>query len=517
MESIKEFVGESSVRIFAVNGKPDLFSLISCASFAAMSLSLSRQTEFGFEVDLLNFFLGCLTLQLMKINLMLAFIGAAFSYSLFLVRSSLDSQVEIGDARISDHVALDIDSADHSHRSQSLHRRSPDDEDKKNHQRVSGIIGKPRGLTVRIPERTGSGVPKFKSSPPPSPYLNISPGLSPSDFLDSPVFLSTVLHNASKQQEWSTQESTTKEDGFASGKSEEKASMQSDSTEIAKVESNRNSGFQLSRIPNDGYNWRKYGRKQVKGDENSRSFYKCTYPNCPTKRKIVRSLDGQITDIVYRGTHIHPKPNVTRGSSSSASSLGQSLSTSGTGPILDSDVTLQNSSLSTGNDDFKQSFLETRSGGDEFDEDEPDAQIRKIEVLNVGIPRVLVQTTSDIDILDDGYRWMKYGQKVVKGNPNPRSYYKCTSPGCLMRKHVERAPHDPRVVITTYEGRHNHDVPAARGIGRYSVNTPLPSNNTNNSLQSFKGQPPFILESSYLSTKDDSRRSFEKNKSGGDE
>lgn len=37
-------------------------------------------------------------------------------------------------------------------------------------------------------------------------------------------------------------------------------------------------------------------------------------------------------------------------------------------------------------------------------------------------PRVVVQTTSDIDILDDGYRWRKYGQKVVKGNPNPRFY-----------------------------------------------------------------------------------------------
>lgn len=35
-------------------------------------------------------------------------------------------------------------------------------------------------------------------------------------------------------------------------------------------------------------------------------------------------------------------------------------------------------------------------------------------------PRVVVQTQSDIDILDDGYRWRKYGQKVVKGNPNPR-------------------------------------------------------------------------------------------------
>lgn len=35
-------------------------------------------------------------------------------------------------------------------------------------------------------------------------------------------------------------------------------------------------------------------------------------------------------------------------------------------------------------------------------------------------PRVAIQTFSEIDILDDGYRWRKYGQKVVKGNPDPR-------------------------------------------------------------------------------------------------
>jgi len=33
-----------------------------------------------------------------------------------------------------------------------------------------------------------------------------------------------------------------------------------------------------------------------------------------------------------------------------------------------------------------------------------------------------VQTTSEVDLLDDGYRWRKYGQKVVKGNPYPRWY-----------------------------------------------------------------------------------------------
>lgn len=49
-----------------------------------------------------------------------------------------------------------------------------------------------------------------------------------------------------------------------------------------------------------------------------------------------------------------------------------------------------------------------------------------------------------------------------------------------MRKHVERASHDLRAVITTYEGKHNHDVPAARGSGSHSVNRPLPNNNNSN-------------------------------------
>ncbi|CAN1829409.1 Probable WRKY transcription factor 12, partial [Linum perenne] len=71
-------------------------------------------------------------------------------------------------------------------------------------------------------------------------------------------------------------------------------------------------------------------------------------------------------------------------------------------------------------------------------------------------PRFCFQTRSDIDVLDDGYRWRKYGQKVVKNSLHPRSYYRCTHNNCRVKKRVERLSEDCRMVITTYEGRHNH-------------------------------------------------------------
>lgn len=35
-------------------------------------------------------------------------------------------------------------------------------------------------------------------------------------------------------------------------------------------------------------------------------------------------------------------------------------------------------------------------------------------------PHVIVHGSTDSEILDDGFRWRKYGQKHVKGNPYPR-------------------------------------------------------------------------------------------------
>ncbi|XVE67671.1 hypothetical protein DITRI_Ditri09bG0006700 [Diplodiscus trichospermus] len=73
-------------------------------------------------------------------------------------------------------------------------------------------------------------------------------------------------------------------------------------------------------------------------------------------------------------------------------------------------------------------------------------------------PRYAFQTKSHVDILDDGYRWRKYGQKAVKNNKFPRSYYRCTHQGCNVKKQVQRLTRDESVVVTTYEGMHTHPI-----------------------------------------------------------
>ncbi|RLN09898.1 putative WRKY transcription factor 11 [Panicum miliaceum] len=74
------------------------------------------------------------------------------------------------------------------------------------------------------------------------------------------------------------------------------------------------------------------------------------------------------------------------------------------------------------------------------------------------VVRVPAISSRKVDIPPDDYSWRKYGQKPIKGSPYPRGYYKCsTVRGCPARKHVERDPGEPAMLIVTYEGDHRHD------------------------------------------------------------
>ncbi|XP_076904890.1 WRKY transcription factor SUSIBA2-like [Bidens hawaiensis] len=249
-------------------------------------------------------------------------------------------------------------------------------------------------------------------------------------------------------------------------------------------------GVTVSKLPEkptgDGYNWRKYGQKHVKGNIFIRSYYKCTFANCPARKQVERSNDGNITEINYLWNHEHPKPPniLVKGvpivlpvQSIPSDKPSEDHSSVLSAPNNDHEVSEADTHqltvvpISENNMEVDAKENETKS---EINNDvSPDSKRQKREItsMNEGIstktncePRVVVQTTSVVDIVNDGYRWRKYGQKLVKGNHNPRSYYRCTSAGCLAKKHVERSSNDEKVVITTYEGRHDHDMPGGRTV-----------------------------------------------------
>ncbi|KAK6133945.1 hypothetical protein DH2020_032313 [Rehmannia glutinosa] len=99
-------------------------------------------------------------------------------------------------------------------------------------------------------------------------------------------------------------------------------------------------------------------------------------------------------------------------------------------------------------------------------------------------------TKSEIDNLEDGYRWRKYGQKAVKNSPFPRSYYRCTHSKCMVKKRIERSSEDPSVVITTYEGKHCHySAGYPRGMNQDAAFARYLSNPSNSHLHNTR--PPY--------------------------
>lgn len=100
-------------------------------------------------------------------------------------------------------------------------------------------------------------------------------------------------------------------------------------------------------------------------------------------------------------------------------------------------------------------------GGEEEEEKKTRANSKK-KARAIGGGRIGFRTRSEeVEILEDGFKWRKYGKKAVKNSPNPRNYYRCSAERCGVKKRVERDRDDPRFVVTTYDGVHNHATPVS--------------------------------------------------------
>nr|QCV57301.1 WRKY transcription factor [Fagopyrum tataricum] len=150
----------------------------------------------------------------------------------------------------------------------------------------------------------------------------------------------------------------------------------------------------LDKPKDDGHNWRKYGQKPTKDGIYSRSYYKCTHRDChPVRKRVQHAVAGHITEVIYTGHHNHPPSRLVQRDTSTQKR-----------EIIDS--------------------VDTYTTFEKEEEENVASAQGTFEVVmsngRVMEAKIVVQTKSDINVLDDGYRWHKYGQKAVKGNPNPR-------------------------------------------------------------------------------------------------
>lgn len=144
-----------------------------------------------------------------------------------------------------------------------------------------------------------------------------------------------------------------------------------------------------------------------------------------------------------------------------------SISSSSSDACPDADPTIPASDPPEAEDDAAAEHDQARKMGSDSKGRKKKGQKRQRE------PRFAFLTKSEVDHLEDGYRWRKYGQKAVKNSPYPRSYYRCTSALCGVKKRVERSSNDPAVVVTTYEGQHTHPSPIIpRGTHHFSPPSP---------------------------------------------
>ncbi|KAI4335551.1 hypothetical protein L6164_014188 [Bauhinia variegata] len=235
----------------------------------------------------------------------------------------------------------------------------------------------------------------------------------------------------------------------------------------------------------DGYNWRKYGQKQVKSPTGSRSYYRCTHSDCCAKKIECCDHSGHVVEIVYKSQHSHDPPRKTN--SARQSKIATANEPAVENRVLEHPIAVLNGSNPTPPSkeppqEAPFSAEKKRENSSDLGENgkislkeehvnEPE-QKKRMKRGDISCPdspvkpgkkpKFVVHAAGDVGISGDGYRWRKYGQKMVKGNPHPRNYYRCTSAGCPVRKHIETAVDNTNAVIITYKGVHDHDMPVPK-------------------------------------------------------
>lgn len=235
----------------------------------------------------------------------------------------------------------------------------------------------------------------------------------------------------------------------------------------------------------DGYNWRKYGQKQVKSPKGSRSYFRCTNTECSAKKIECCDEIGHMLETVYRSQHNHDPPKKANGMlegkfEKSVGSVDKHLSNNHSARVLDDSVPSSSSKepaqeIPARTKSEHQNSVgfhgkgETTVKNEHVNEIEHRQSGKKNKSCHSDPPpkpgkkaKIVVHAAGDVGISADGYRWRKYGQKMVKGNPHPRNYYRCTSAGCPVRKQIETAVDNANAVIITYKGVHDHDMPVPK-------------------------------------------------------
>ncbi|KAI9074875.1 hypothetical protein K1719_043183 [Acacia pycnantha] len=176
LTSLYSFFADRSTK-----GKPDTWSVVSSVAFALTSLCLSRQIRPGFDVGLFSFFLGCVTVQLMKIHLIFILVAAGFCYPLVVLGSYSESQSENGESSAEESVEIRIDDANRAsfgmgqdeEAGQISSRRRDDDRRARSRSGKGGFSPSPSSdpLLARLPAHGNKSFQKLPEVAPTEQFL----------------------------------------------------------------------------------------------------------------------------------------------------------------------------------------------------------------------------------------------------------------------------------------------------------------------------------------------------------